>query len=66
MNYYRYDNDIREWNVVFEDEAYTITYETAAGKYVHWVRPPKKPKEPELQVGDSSALDVFLGGFASA
>ena len=26
----------------------------------------QKPKEPELQAGDSAALDDFLGGFASA
>ena len=68
MNFYRYqyDNDSREWEVVCENEAYTITYETVAGKYVHWVKPPFKPKEPELQAGDSAALDAFLGGFASA
>lgn len=67
MNFYRYqyNNDSREWEVVLEDEASIITYETAAGKYVHWVKPSFKSKEPELQAGDSSALDAFLGGFAS-
>ena len=55
-----------EWNTVFDDAGYTITYRTSTGEYVRYVRPPKKPKEPELQTGDSSALDAFLGGFASA
>lgn len=66
MNFYRYDNQNREWNIVFEDGDYSITYETASGKYTHWVKSPKKPKDPELQVGDPAALDTFLGGFASA
>lgn len=61
---YRYDGP--EWTAVFDDTDYTITYRTATGEYVRYVRPPKKPKEPELQTGDSSALDAFLGGFANA
>lgn len=69
MNFYRYkyDNDSREWEIVLDDDEYTITYESASGKYTHWVKsPPKKPVETELQAGDSAALDAFLGGFASA
>ena len=56
----------QEWTAVFDDTDYTITYRTAAGEYVRYVRPPKKSKEPELQTGDSAALDAFLGGFANA
>lgn len=55
-----------EWTAVFDDTDYTITYRTAAGEYVRYVRSPKKSKEPELQTGDSAALDAFLGGFANA
>lgn len=56
----------QEWTAVFDDTDYTITYRTATGEYVRYVRPPKKSKEPELQTGDSAALDAFLGGFANA
>ena len=55
-----------EWTAVFDDTDYTITYRTANSEYVRYVRPPKKSKEPELQTGDSAALDAFLGGFANA
>lgn len=63
---YEYDNDGQELHVLWEDETYTLSYRTANGEYVYVARPPKKQKEPELQTGDSSALDAFLGGFAGA
>ncbi len=62
---YRYA--AQEWASVFDDTDYAITYRTSTGgEYVRYVRPPKKSKEPELQTGDSAALDAFLGGFANA
>ena len=32
---YKYDNDSREWQVVWEDETYTFSYRTANGEYVY-------------------------------
>lgn len=65
---YRYA--AQEWDSVFEDTDYAITYRTSTGgeyvRYVRHVLSPKKSKEPELQTGDSAALDAFLGGFANA
>lgn len=58
MNFYGYDHESPEWVTVFDDANYTITYTATSCEYVR--------KEPELQAGDSSALDAFLGGFAGA
>lgn len=66
MDISEYSYSGTEWTAVFDDADYTITYRTSTGEYVRYVRTPKKPKEPELQTGDSSALDAFLGGFANA
>ena len=66
MNFYGYNHDeIPEWVTALDDANYTITY-TTSGEYVRIVKPMRKPKEPELQAGDSSALGAFLGGFAGA
>lgn len=65
MNCYGYNHESPEWVAVFDDANYTITYTTTSGEHVRIVKKPmRKPKEPELQAGDSSALDAFLGGFA--
>lgn len=65
MNFYGYNHESPEWGIVFDDANYTITYTTTSGE-VRIVKPMRNPKEPELQAGDSSALDTFLGGFAGA
>ena len=59
------DYNSTDYDTIFSEE-YTITYTTTSGEYVRIVKPMRKPKEPELQAGDSSALDAFLGGFAGA
>ena len=62
MNYNSTDYD-----TIFSEE-YTIIYTMANGSTMRIVKAPyfKKQDEPELQTGDSAALDAFLGGFASA
>jgi len=66
VTFYGYNHESPEWVTVFDDANYTITYTTTSGEHVRIVKPMRKPKEPELQAGDSSALDAFLGGFTSA
>ena len=66
MTFYGYNHESPEWVTVFDDANYTITYTTTSGEHVRIVKPMRKPKEPELQAGDLSALDAFLGGFAGA
>ena len=68
MNFYGYNHESPEWVTVFDDANanYTITYTTTSGEHIRILKPIRKSKEPELQTGDPSALDAFLGGFASA
>lgn len=64
MNFYGYNHENQEWVTVFDESDYIITYTTTSGEVIRASRPKKKLNEPELQAGDSSALDNFLGGFA--
>lgn len=66
MGIYEYSYGGPEWATVFYESDYTITYTTTSGEVVRVPRPPKWQKEPELQAGDPSVLDDFLGGFANA
>lgn len=49
-----------------EDFGYTIEYVTSDGEVMlHHVKKPNKRRklEPELDIGDTTAIDSFLGGF---
>lgn len=61
------DYNSTDYDTIFSEE-YTITYTMTNGSSIRIVRAPyfKKKDEPELQTGDSAALDAFLGGFANA
>lgn len=61
------DYDSTDYNTIFSEE-YTIAYTMTNGSTIRIVKTPyfKKQDEPELQTGDSAALDAFLGGFANA
>lgn len=66
--HYEYNADSSDWGQwegLF-DEEYVITFKDANGRTVRIVKAPYFKKEPELQAGDRTALDSFLGGFASA
>lgn len=57
-----YDYNGTEWNTVYPGE-HTITYTTTTGEVIFTTirRPREEP--PELEAGDTAALDDFLGGF---
>ena len=61
------DYNSTDYDTIFSEE-YTITYTMTNGSTIRIVKAPyfKKQDEPELQTGDSAALDAFLGGFANA
>lgn len=65
------DYNSTDYDTIFSEEytiTYTITYTMTNGRTIRIVKAPyfKKQDEPELQTGDSAALDAFLGGFANA
>ena len=59
-----YDYNGTEWNTVYSE--HTITYTTTTGKVIctTFRRPREEP--PELETGDTAALDDFLRGFGNA
>lgn len=57
-----YDYNGTEWNAVCS--GYTITYTTTTGEVIYRTTVGKPREEPpELEAGDTAALDDFLGGF---
>lgn len=61
------DCNSTDYDTIFSEE-YTIAYTMTNDGTIRIVKALyfKKQDEPELQTGDSAALDAFLGGFASA
>lgn len=52
-----------DWNTV--NSTYTIVYTTTTGEVIYKTCvAPSEP--PELEAGDTTALDEFLGGFGNA
>lgn len=59
-----------DWYRTTSPSSYTVSYTTCTGRTVYetyeYPLPVKKRRqEPELDVGDTTALDEFLGGFLS-
>ena len=61
-----YQYNANDWYTVYPNSNYTIVYTTTDGRTIY--RKGQRPSEdpPELDAGDTSELDGFLGGFANA
>lgn len=57
-----YDYNGTEWNTVYS--GYTITYTTTTGEVICTLLERPREEPPELETGDTAALDDFLGEFS--
>lgn len=59
-----------DWYTVYPTQTYTITYTTKDGRVVYKrdvpIKTVERCEEVELEAGDTSAIDSFLGGFCDA
>lgn len=58
------------YHTVYPTPTYTVAYTTHNGRIIYERNVPIKTvtrfEEPELEAGDTSAIDSFLGGFSNA
>ena len=58
------------YNTVYPTPTYTVVYTTPDGRTIYERNVPIKTvarfEESELEIGDTSAIDNFLGGFGNA
>lgn len=52
-----------EWRTVYPS-SYTVVYTTTEGQVIYKHVGEKREEPPELEAGDTAALDDFLGGFS--
>ena len=59
------------YETTYTPYSYTVRYTSSTGETIYEQtyplrRPTKRRQEPELEAGDTTALDEFLGGFGNA
>ena len=63
------NNSTDYYNTVYSTPTYTVVYTTHDGRTIYERNVPIKFtlfEEPELEAGDTSVIDSFLGGFSNA